>query len=199
VLLDATCPICHRFGHAPCARCAAGLAPARNEAAVPAVLAYTGAGRRLVLALKHGQPQPLVRGLARAMAAQVRATEVDVVTWAPTSSARRRRRGYDQAELLARAVARQLGVPCRRLLARQEDGRGPQAGRSRAERLDGPVFVCRRRVRGAVLVVDDVVTTGATLQAAEAALTAAGARQVRCVAAAATPAASASPRRGRPG
>ena len=193
MLLDATCPVCHRFGRAPCARCAASVGPAGHEAGVPAVLAYTGAGRRLVLALKHGHAQPLVRGLARAMAVQVRGFEVDVVTWAPTSASRRRRRGYDQAELLARAVARQLGVPCRRLLARREDGRGPQAGRSRRERLDGPVFVVRGRVPPAVLLVDDVVTTGATLQAAEVALTAAGARRVRCIAAAATPSGSSVP------
>jgi predicted amidophosphoribosyltransferase len=121
------------------------------------------------------------------MAIQVRGLEVDVVTWAPTSGARRRKRGYDQAELLARAVAWRLGVPCRRLLNRVEDGRGPQAGRSRAERLDGPAFLARRRVRGVVLVVDDVVTTGATLRAAEVALMGAGARQVHAVAAAATP------------
>jgi predicted amidophosphoribosyltransferase len=67
------------------------------------------------------------------------------------------------------------------------DGGTPQTGRSRRERLTGPAFVARRRVRGAVLVVDDVVTTGATLRAAEAALQQAGARAVHCLAAAATP------------
>jgi predicted amidophosphoribosyltransferase len=154
---------------------------------VPALFAYAGPGRRLVLALKHGNARPLVRALARAMAVRARRTPVDVVTWAPTSADRRRRRGYDQAELLARAVAWRLGVPCRRLLARVDEGRGPQTGRSRAQRLEGPVFVARRGVRGAVLVVDDVVTTGATLRAAEAALLLGGAQAVRCIAAAATP------------
>ena len=129
----------------------------------------------------------MVRALARAMARRVRHERVDVVTWAPTSARRRRRRGYDQAELLARAVAWRLGVPCRRLLRRVDDPRGPQTGRTRAERLAGPTFVARRRVRGVVLVVDDVVTTGATLRAAETALLAGGARSVRSIAAAATP------------
>ncbi len=154
---------------------------------MPAVLAYAGAGRRLVLALKQGNARPLVRSLARAMAIEARRERVDVVTWAPTSAVRRRRRGGDQAELLARAVAWRLGVPCRRLLVRVDDGRGPQTGRSWAERLDGPTFVARRTVRGDILVIDDVVTTGATLRAAEAALVRAGARHVRCLAAAATP------------
>ena len=87
--------------------------------------------------------------------------------------------------MLARAVAWRLGVPCRRLL-RRTDG-PPQTGRTRAERLEGPAFVARRRVKGAVLLVDDVVTTGATLRAADAALRAAGAETVHCIAAAATP------------
>jgi predicted amidophosphoribosyltransferase len=152
-----------------------------------AVLRYEGGGRRLVLALKYGNARPVVKALAGAIARRVRHERVDVVTWPPTSAGRRRRRGYDQAELLARAVAWRLEVPCRPLLRRVDDPRGPQTGRSRAERLDGPVFVARQRVRGAVLVVDDVVTTGATLRAAEAALLAAGARSVRTIAAAATP------------
>jgi predicted amidophosphoribosyltransferase len=121
------------------------------------------------------------------MARRARRYDVDLVTWAPTSASRRRERSYDQAEVLARAVAWRLGVPCRRLL-RRADGSPPQTGRTREERLDdGPAFEARRRVRGTVLLVDDVVTTGATLRAAEAALRAAGAEAVHCVAAAATP------------
>ena len=166
---------------------ASAPAPAPGPAApvVEAVLAYEGAGRRILLALKYGNAKPVARSLASAMARRARRHQVDVVTWAPTSAARRRERSYDQAEVLARAVAWRLGVPCRRLL-RRTDG-PPQTGRTRAERLEGPAFVARRRVKGAVLLVDDVVTTGATLRAADAALRAAGAETVHCIAAAATP------------
>jgi predicted amidophosphoribosyltransferase len=154
---------------------------------VPVVFAFEGTGRQLVLALKYANGRSLAKPIGRAMARLVPADAVDVVTWAPTTSARLRSRGFDQAELLARAVARRLGVPCRRLLTRH----GPalaQTGRTRAERLDGPQFVTRRRrVRGRVLVVDDVVTTGATLRNAARTLYATGASDVRCVAAAATP------------
>jgi predicted amidophosphoribosyltransferase len=117
-----------------------------------------------------------------------------VVTWAPTTPARRRRRGYDQAELLARAAAATLGVPCRNLL-RRTDRAGPQTGRARAERLVAPAFATAfatapaygvDAARGRVLVVDDVVTTGATLRAAAATLEAAGGIHVVAVAAAAT-------------
>ncbi len=186
MLLADRCPLCRRPGPPPCAACAAQVVAAGGPPGVPVAFAFDGAGRRLVLALKYANGRSLVRPLARAMARLVPRGCVDVVTWAPTSRARRRERGYDQAELLARAVSWQLGVPCRRLLDRA-DASPPQTGRTRAERLGGPTFTARRRVRGRVLVVDDVVTTGATLRNAQRALREAGAIDVRCVAAAATP------------
>jgi predicted amidophosphoribosyltransferase len=154
-------------------------------------LAYAGDGRRLLHALKYRNGRALARLLGAAMAGLVAAAGIDAVTWAPTAASRRRRRGYDQAELLARAVATQLGLPCRSLL-RRTDRAGPQTGRPRAERLArAPRFATRRRLAGTVLVVDDVVTTGATLHAAAEALLDGGASRVQAVAAAATP-------RGRP-
>lgn len=152
---------------------------------------FDGVARQALLALKYRNRRPLVRHLARLMVRRLGldlpgAERPDVVTWSPTSRARIVQRGFDQAELLARAVARELGVPCRRLLYRAH---GPaQTGRGRAERLVGPSFRSRPAVRPyRVLLVDDVVTTGATLHAAADALRAAGVTEVRVVAAAATP------------
>jgi predicted amidophosphoribosyltransferase len=150
---------------------------------------YDGDVRRRVVDMKYRGRRSVARELARQLAARVQADEavsIDVVTWAPTSSRRRRHRGFDQAQLIARFVARDLGVPCRRLLVRET--RHAQTGATRMARLAGPKFRAlqtRRALR--VLVVDDVVTTGSTLRAAAHALTASGWGEVTLAAVAATP------------
>ncbi|MEO5723589.1 MAG: phosphoribosyltransferase family protein, partial [Ilumatobacteraceae bacterium] len=131
------------------------------------------------------------RGVARHLAAlmvrRLQPEVVDVVTWAPTSPSNAGRRGFDQAEMLARAVARELGVPCRRLLYRSHGQ--SQSGHGRADRLQHTAAFRARAPRPglAVLLVDDVVTTGATLRTARDSLLAAGVADVQCIAVAATP------------
>ena len=104
---------------------------------------------------------------------------------AGAAPARRRARGYDQSELLARAVARRLAVPARPLL-RRRPGR-PQTGLDRAGRSAGPGYDALRPATGRVLLVDDVSTTGATLRAAVDALRCAGAVDVAAAVVARTP------------
>ena len=165
-------------------RPAPALPPPPGVDACTAVLAYDGPARDVVARLKYRNHRSALVGLAAAMAASV-TTPPDVVTWAPTTTRRRRDRGFDHAELLARAVARHLSRPCRPLLDRRPGP--PQTGRPLAERLAGPHLAPRRAVAGRVLVVDDVVTSGATATAAALALRAAGAGAVDVVAAARTP------------
>lgn len=194
MILQTRCAGCDRIGPALCTTCRFALVGPRPRVGghgVVAAVAFTGRARRVVLGLKYRNRRLVARHLAglivNALVERREHAGIDLVTWAPTSAHRRRRRGYDQAELLASAVARQLGVPCRRLLER-DGADGSQTGRSRVERLDAVRFRAHPRVAGrTVLVVDDVVTTGATLGAAADALHGAGARRVGLYAAAATP------------
>lgn len=192
MLIPISCAACGALGAAVCRRCAAELRPAPNLPPPPgvdrcvAVLAYDGVARDVVARIKYRNHRAAIDGLAAAMASAVTGAPPQVVTWAPTTDARRRERGFDHAELLARAVAARLGVPAHRLLRRRPGP--PQTGRALAARLRGPDLAPAAAVHGAhVLVVDDVVTSGATATAAAAALRRAGARTVTFLAAARTP------------
>jgi len=185
MLLSSRCAACACPGPALCHRCRfslASLAAKRSPDGIAAAFAFDGVARELIVALKFRQARSAAGVLAEHMVSRLGLDHVDVVTWAPTSARRVRGRGYDQAEVIARAVARQLGVPCRRLLYRAHGA--PQTGKSRSDRLVGPSFRARTPRRGlAVLVVDDVVTTGATLRTAAQALRAAGVAHVELAAA----------------
>lgn len=196
MFLPSRCPLCGVIGAAPCASCAAALVPAPPLPPLPgctsvaACWRYDGAARALVLAFKFRNRREARPACAAALAGLVAPEEIDLVTWAPTTGARRRERGYDQAEVLARAVGQRLRRPVRRTLRRE--GHRTQTGHGAAERRSGAVFALDRRagarVRGArVLVVDDICTTGATFAHAATVLRDAGAAAVHVRALAATP------------
>jgi predicted amidophosphoribosyltransferase len=108
-------------------------------------------------------------GLGERVADACAGLDVDLVTWVPTTARARRRRGLDHARALAAPIARRLDVPLAGLLAARP--RPDQAGRSpaRRRRLSPDAFAARpsQRATGArVLLVDDVLTTGATLDIA---------------------------------
>jgi ComF family protein len=181
MLFPKKCASCGRPGVAVCDRCAEQLAratPAEAVAGLDSLVAlydWDDTSRALVTALKYRNAKAVAPWLAARLAAAAPGP-VARVSWIPTTPERRRRRGFDQAEVLARSVARRLGVPSTRLLTRD---RGPaQTGASAHVRHRGPRLRVSRPVRGSVLLVDDVCTTGASLGRAGQALEAAGADAV---------------------
>lgn len=104
-----------------------------------------------------------------------------IIVPVPTATSRVRQRGYDQATVLARRLARKQRLPYARLLARL--GQAHQVGAGRAERVshlkDAFRAIRVAHIQGAhILLIDDVCTTGATLESAARTLRAAGAKRV---------------------
>jgi ComF family protein len=194
-LFPMACPGCGRRAEPVCPSCAGRLAapppapPPFGVDAWAAAFAYDGVARELGARVKYRGAHAAVSWLAARMAdAAARAAlvdRVDAVTWAPTTATRRRTRGFDHAELLARPLSRAFGLPARSLLHRMPGP--PQTGLHAADRRRGPAFAARGTMPAAVLLVDDVATTGATLAAAAGALRDGGAARVVAVTAARTP------------
>ena len=129
--------------------------------------------------------RPFAALMARCLDSQ-RLEGVDLICWAPLSKKRRRERGFDQAELLAREVGRLLSIPAAPVLLKTRNT-APQSGledeyarRANAQgvyRLATGVALSGKRV----VLVDDVVTSGSTLSECAALLHQGGASQVFCL------------------
>jgi ComF family protein len=205
IVMPPTCGGCGAEGAALCGSCLGALSrrarePAGAPVGMPATLpdgivslewcaSFSGPVREALHALKYRGQRGLVGPLADALAERWRRSgcPADVVAWVPVHLDRLRERGFDQAELLARALAQRVGVPVAGLVERrtrtaaQHDlGRGDRAGNV------GGAFAVPPGARGDVAgrwvaLVDDVVTTGATRSGCARALRAAGATAVSAV------------------
>lgn len=135
----------------------------------------------MVLALKLRGLRAAAAPLVEAMVGSARggAMDADVITWVPARRKDRAVRGFDHGEVLARAVAARLGLPAAALLARRGH-QVDQVGLDRTQRLLNltSAFAAVRSVGGSILLIDDLVTTGATARACAEALTGAGAGRV---------------------
>ncbi|MEM8607825.1 MAG: phosphoribosyltransferase family protein [Myxococcota bacterium] len=163
-----------------CASCAALVERASDARAV---FEYEGPLADAIQRFKFEDRTELARPLGRRLAEEATrvAQGVDAVVPVPLHWRRRRSRGYDQAALLARPVARALGVPLWLRRLRRVRSTPRQVGLPRAARLRNlrGAFSCvPLRGSPSVLLVDDVATTGATLAAATQALRQAGAVEV---------------------
>ena len=202
MLLPAQCPACGLEGAAPCAACERHIgrrlgepvgAPIGLSSALPPGLvqlewcaSFGGPARACLHAFKYDGERRLAGPLGRLMARRWREAGIggDVLVPVPVHAARKRDRGFDQAELLAQAAAAALGLPAVPALRRAAKtaaqhalGRGARAGNV------GHAFAVDPRWQASVtdkwlILVDDVVTTGATVGACTEVLYAAGARAV---------------------
>lgn len=153
-----------------------------------AVWYYKGYIRKSVLRFKFYGARHYAKAFGRFLAMRIRqeyTEEFDVLTWVPTSRLRRLTRGYDQAQLLAEAVGQELGVIPVRTLHKVRHNR-PQSGiagqaKRRANVLGAYNAICPQELRGKrILLIDDVITTGATAGECARVLLTAGAKEVHC-------------------
>ncbi|MGN6183314.1 MAG: ComF family protein [Thermoanaerobaculia bacterium] len=148
---------------------------------------YTGALEALLHALKFERHDFLADSLASLMEETLRARgdlAFDAMVAVPMSSAKLRKRGYNQSELLMRALSSRVLVHCDMTLLRRRGERATQSTlprRHRAANVRG-AFAASSRVKGkSILVVDDICTTGETLRACATTLLRAGASRVCAV------------------
>lgn len=174
-------PACERCGEPselnPCLSCQSSPPPWRRLAAV---FAYEGSARELILLFKNGRDE-LARPCAIHLWHKARSfalPEKPTVTFVPMRPWRRLRRGYNQAELLATELAALASWPKQKLLRRVASG--TQKGQSRKTRHEqvARAFEASGPAPERVMLVDDVVTTGATAAACTRALQRSGAKEV---------------------
>ncbi len=164
-----TCPACRRTN----------LVYAVRPATV-----YDAAAKALVHAVKFDRALAGAHDIARSIASRANLPAGVILTHVPTVPQRIRIRGYDQAQLIARALAHYLNRPYLPLLARQ--GAQRQVGQQRAVRMQQMEHAFRAVNPSAatsrhIVLVDDVITTGSTISSAARILRAAGAARVSAV------------------
>ena len=141
-----------------------------------------------ILRYKFGGRSNYASAYGRLLAMEILRKQIpfDVLTFVPVSAKRRRKRGYDQAELLAKAVAKELNVPVCRCLRKRRDNRAQSSLADSSERSANVRGVYRgyrteQYTGKKLLLIDDVLTTGATISECCNVLRLSGASEVRCL------------------
>ena len=188
-LLGSECVVCSVPARGVCTGCTEKLEPP----VVPPLLAiesavvlcsYEGVGADLIRAVKYGNRRQAITPMVDALVPSL-PNDVDAVVSVPSNPVRVRERGYDLTATLANRIGQRIGAPVITPLVRVSGG--TQKGKGRDERKNVE-FRAAVAVPERVLLVDDVVTTGATAVACAIALGLAGARSTTFVALGATPA-----------
>lgn len=150
---------------------------------------YGGVLKELVLGLKSSQrycARPLVRLMTAAAGNDPRFVAASAVYYVPSERKKVKKRGYNPAGVLARGVSEYLGIPIDHGLkkTRATLDQGGMGASSRWENVRGAFWAAPVRRRGTVLLVDDVMTTGATADSCSRALAASGAVSIQVLVAA---------------
>lgn len=173
-----TCFRCNKISHEgkTCKSCR----PSTDLIGVQVAFRFEGVVKELIYKLKYLSDRAVARFLAAEMAQIIDRSQFDLILHVPSDGRALRQRGYNQAHLIARELARQLDLPQEAALLRTKHS--PQVGLSRSQRLaavrDNFVVLPRLIENKRLLVVDDVLTTGATLSECARVLKSAGARSV---------------------
>ena len=149
-----------------------------------APLRYEGVGKEIVHVLKYRGYTRVVDRLAAPLMVDVLGGDrrFDAVVPVPLHPSRLRRRGFNQAELLARGVAKKMNAPVSDTLqvVRRTRDQVDLSASERKENVAG-AFSSKSRVRGRILLIDDVFTTGATMSSCAGTLVRAGATEVHAL------------------
>lgn len=193
ILAPHDCLGCFAEGALLCQTCLAALpsaAPKRLDGPdlvlVHSATLYSGVAKDLIWKLKSSGAQEAARIMASAMLKLLPASNDRLIVPVPTATTRVRQRGYDQAVLLAKEISHQSHLPWSKVLVRH--GQAHQVGAARGQRIHQLSAAFRIRsgnlvdVDGRYIVlVDDVVTTGATLETVAKVLKQAGAQHVSAI------------------
>ena len=158
-----------------------------------AVWYYEGNVRRSLLRFKFHNARSLADGYGRLLAMKLQKEHpegFDVLTWVPVSRLRKFRRGYDQVELIAESVGRELDMEPVPLIKKVRNNRQQSHITGTAERWANVLGVYRvldsEKIQGKrILLLDDILTSGATAGEAARVLLTAGGKEVHCAAVAA--------------
>jgi ComF family protein len=158
--------------------------PNPNLEIVQSATAYGSIAKDLIWKLKSSGAQEAAKIMSSRMLKLLPSTRNCLIVPVPTASSRVRRRGYDQARLIAKELSRQSRLPYLNCLIRQ--GQAHQVGAGREQRLGQLTNAFRVKYspltnNAHIILIDDVVTTGATLESAAKLLKQAGAAQVEAI------------------
>jgi len=173
VFLERPCPVCGLLAKGICSVCFSGFRAPTEVALLEYVdkympmFDYNGNFRKAILAGKQAGRVDVIKQLAKLFGhfllanLDLKGTEV---TWVPASKFAKRRRGFDQGKVIASSVVKGSDMRMARYLVRESHV--SQTGKGRFHRLLGPKFRVIGEPPKTLLIVDDVVTTGASINAA---------------------------------